>query len=75
MELIARVHLIERDERERDQLRRRKPKRKTPSTHGLDGPVRKALAYGGGWLGQRPTGPVRLAGLKARNEQEEGFLD
>jgi hypothetical protein len=47
MGLIAGVHLIERDERERDQLRRRKPKRKTPSTHELDGPVRKALAYGG----------------------------
>jgi hypothetical protein len=28
-----------------------------------------------GWLGQRPSGPVRLAGPKARNEWEEGFLD
>jgi hypothetical protein len=28
-ELTAGVHLTERDERERDQLRRRKPKRKT----------------------------------------------
>jgi hypothetical protein len=28
-ELIARVHLIERDERERDQLRRCQPERKT----------------------------------------------
>jgi hypothetical protein len=51
-ELTVRVHLIERDEREHDQLEKREPKRKhisaeTPSTHGPEGPVRKASAYGG----------------------------
>jgi hypothetical protein len=78
MELTARVHLTERDERERDQLRRREPKRKTYFCgDAIDTRARWAgeegfglRGKGGrwGWLGQRPSGPARLAGPKARNE-------
>jgi hypothetical protein len=77
-ELTARVHLTERDERERDQLGRCEPKRKTyfcgdaidtwagwadEEGFGLRGKGGRR-----GWLDQRPSGPVRLVGLKARNE-------
>jgi hypothetical protein len=78
MELIAGVHLMERDERERDQLGRREPKRKTyfcgdaiDTRAGWAGEEGFGLRGKGGrwgWLGQRPSGPVRLAGPKARNE-------
>jgi hypothetical protein len=78
MELIAGVHLIERDERERDQLRRREPKRKMyfcgdaidtwARWAGEEGFDLRGKGGRRGWLGQRPSGPVRLAGPKARNE-------
>jgi hypothetical protein len=78
MELTARVHLTERDEREHDQLGRREPKRKMYfSGDAFDTRARWAgeegfslRGKGGRWggLGQRPSGPVRLAGPKARNE-------
>jgi hypothetical protein len=77
-ELIAGVHLTERYEREHDQLGRREPKRKTYFCgDAIDTRARWAgeegfglRGKGGrrGWLGQRPSGPVRLAGLKMRNE-------
>jgi hypothetical protein len=70
--------LIERDERERDQLRRHQPKRKTYFCEdAIDTRARWAGEEGfdlrgkrgwQGWLGQRPSGLVRLAGLKAINE-------
>jgi hypothetical protein len=63
MELTAGVHLTERDERERDQLGRREPKRKTNSCgDAIDTRARWAdeegfglRGKGGwwGWLGQR----------------------
>jgi hypothetical protein len=78
MELTARVHLTERDERERDQLGRREPKRKMYFYgDAIDTRARWAneegfslRGKGGRWggLGQGPSGPVRLAGPKARNE-------
>jgi hypothetical protein len=77
-ELTAGVHLTERDERERDQLRRREPKRKTyfcgdaidtwARWDGEEGFGLRGKGGGRGWLGQRPSGPVRLVGPKARNE-------
>jgi hypothetical protein len=77
-ELIAGVHLTERDEREHDQLGRRELKRKTyfygdaiDTWAGWAGEEGFGLqGKGGGWgrLGQRPSGPVRLAGPKVRNE-------
>jgi hypothetical protein len=77
-ELTAGVHLTERDERELDQLGRREPKRKMYfCKKAIDTRARWAgeegfslRGKGGkqGWLGQRPSGPVRLAGPKARNE-------
>jgi hypothetical protein len=76
--MTAGVHMTERDERERDQLRRREPKRKMYfCADVIDTRVRWAAEEGfglrgkggwRGWLGQRPSGPVRLAGPKARNE-------
>jgi hypothetical protein len=78
MELTARVHLTERDEREHDQLGRREPKRKTYFCGGaIDTRAKWAgeegfglRGKGGQWggLGQRPSGPIMLAGPKARNE-------
>jgi hypothetical protein len=78
MELIAEVYLTERDERECDQLKKREPKRKTYFYRdAIDTRARWAgkegfslWGKGGrwGWLGQRPSEPVRLAGPKARNE-------
>jgi hypothetical protein len=78
MELIAEVYLTERDERECDQLKKREPKRKTYFYRdAIDTQARWAgkegfspWGKGGrwGWLGQRPSEPVRLAGPKARNE-------
>jgi hypothetical protein len=77
-ELTAEVHLVERDERERDQLEKREPKRKTyfcgddiDTRAGWAGEEGFSLRGKGGrrgWLGQRPSGPVRLVGPKARNE-------
>jgi hypothetical protein len=77
-ELTAGVHLTERDERERDQLRRHEPKRKTYFYgDAIDTQARWASEEGfslrgkggrRGWLGQWPSEPVRLAGPKARNE-------
>jgi hypothetical protein len=65
-ELIAEVHLTERDERERDQLRRREPKRKTYFCgDAIDTRARRTSEEGfglwgkGGRLGQRPSGPVK----------------
>jgi hypothetical protein len=78
MELTAEVHLTERDERDRDQLRMREPKRKTYFYgDAIDTRTRWAGEEGFGlrgkggqlaWLGQRPSWPVRLARLKAINE-------
>jgi hypothetical protein len=52
--------------------KRKRISAETPSTHGPDGPARKALACregrSAGRLGQRPSGPVRPAGSKARSE-------
>jgi hypothetical protein len=77
-ELTTGVHLIERDERERDQLRMREPKRKTyfygdaidtrARWAGEEGFDLRGKGGRRGWLGQRPSGPVRLARPKARNE-------
>jgi hypothetical protein len=77
-ELTAGVHLTERDERERDQLRRREPKRKMyfcgdaiDTWAGWADEEGFGLWGKGGqrcWLGQRPSGPVRLVGPKATNE-------
>jgi hypothetical protein len=78
-ELTAEARLIERRERS-DQLGRHEPKgkmyfRKDATDSRLDGPVRTASACGGGgkrgqrgWLGQMPSGPIRLAGLKAKKK-------
>jgi hypothetical protein len=70
--------LIERDERERGQLEGRKPKRKTYFCgDAIDTQARWAgeegfglRGKGGrrGWLGQRPSEPVRPAGQKVRSE-------
>jgi hypothetical protein len=70
--------LTEIDEGERDQLRRHEPKRKTyfcgdaiDTLAGWAGKEDFGLRGKGGrwgWLGLRPSGPVRLAGPKARNE-------
>jgi hypothetical protein len=78
MELIAGVHLIEIDERECDQLGRRERKRKTyfcgdaidtrARWAGEEGFGLRGKGSQRGWLGQRLSGPVRLAGPKARNE-------
>jgi hypothetical protein len=77
-ELTAGVHLIERDERECDLLGRCEPKRKMYFCgDAIDTRARWAGGEGfglrgkggrRGWLGQRPSGPVRLAGPKAGNE-------
>jgi hypothetical protein len=78
MELTAGVHLIERDKREHGQLRRHEPKRETYFCGDtIDTWARWAgeegfglWGKGGrrGWLSQRPSGPIRLVGPKARNE-------
>jgi hypothetical protein len=78
MELTVEVHLTERDERDRDQLRMREPKRKMYFYgDAIDTRTRWASEEGFGlrgkgghldWLGQRPSWPVRLAGPKAINE-------
>jgi hypothetical protein len=72
------VHLIERDERECDLLGRCEPKRKMyfcgdaidtrARWAGEEGFSLRGKVGQRGWLGQRPSGLVRLAGLKAGNE-------
>jgi hypothetical protein len=74
----AGVRMIERIKRERDQLRRREPQMKTyfcgdtidtrGGWAGEEGFSLHGKRGRRGWLGQRPSGPVRLAGTKVRNE-------
>jgi hypothetical protein len=77
-ELIARVHLTEREEREHDRLGMPEPKSKTyfygdaidtwAKYAGEEGFGLRGKGGQRGWLGQWPSGPIRLAGPKARNE-------
>jgi hypothetical protein len=67
MELTAGVHLTERERRVRTYFYRDAidTRARWASEEGFG-----LLGKGGrrGWLGHRPSGPIRLAGPKARNE-------
>jgi hypothetical protein len=82
-ELIAGVHLIEIDEREHDQIGRCEPKRKMYFCRdaiitrarwaGEEGFGLRGKGGRWGWLCQRPSGPVRLAGRKREMNRKKDF--